>query len=143
MSTSPTGDAATWAVQRLSGSLGGSVSGVDLDRLDDGEALRRLLFEHLVLVFPGQRLFKAAQVRVAGLLGTPAPAQDPTRTHLPPSLAVRRRRHLGQSGDSALRDRRLRRGRPEDAASDHCRLNPGRTKRRTERHGDRPLVAIR
>ncbi len=74
MSTSPNGEAGTWGVKRLSGSLGASVSGVDLDRVEDGASLRRLLYEHLVLVFPGQALSKVGQVHLAGLLGTPTPA---------------------------------------------------------------------
>ncbi len=61
-------------MKRLSGSLGASVSGVDLEHVDDDVSLRRLLYEHLVLVFPRQSLSKDGQVRLAGLLGTPTPA---------------------------------------------------------------------
>jgi alpha-ketoglutarate-dependent taurine dioxygenase len=74
MSTGPRDEAGNWAVTRLSGSLGASVGGVDLERVEDGTDLRRLLHEHLVLVFPGQTLSKPGQVRVAGLLGTATPA---------------------------------------------------------------------
>ena len=74
-------------MKRLSGSLGASVSGVDLDCVEDGARLRRLLHEHLVLVFPDQALSKAGQVHVAGLLGTPTPAHpvvpgDPAHTEI-------------------------------------------------------------
>jgi taurine dioxygenase len=50
------------------------VSGANLERVEDGTSLWRLLSEHLVLVFPGQTLSKAGQVRLAGLFGTPTPA---------------------------------------------------------------------
>lgn len=74
MSARPRDEIETWKVTRLSGSLGASVSGADLEGVEDGTSLWGLLSEHLVLVFPGQTLSKAGQVRLAGLLGTPTPA---------------------------------------------------------------------
>jgi alpha-ketoglutarate-dependent taurine dioxygenase len=87
MSTRPHDEAGAWGFTRLSGSLGASVNGADLERVEDGTGLRRLLHEHLVLVFPGQSLSKSGQVRLAGMLGTPTPAHpvvpgDPTHPEI-------------------------------------------------------------
>ena len=50
--------APAWDVRRLAGALGGEVRGLELARVsaDDIATIERLLLEHLVLFFPGQRL---------------------------------------------------------------------------------------
>ena len=63
-----------WAVHRLTGTLGAEISGADLETFRDGPGLARLLHEHLVLVFRGQRLTRGGQVALARLLGEPTPA---------------------------------------------------------------------
>ena len=47
-----------WDVQRLSGSLGAEIIGVDLGNPNEMDiaAIKRLLNEHMVLFFPGQAL---------------------------------------------------------------------------------------
>jgi len=60
-------------VQRMAGSLGARVLGLDLDHFgeDDGDALRSLLNEHLVVVIPGPVLEPDRLLRVARSLGEP------------------------------------------------------------------------
>jgi len=61
-------------VQRLTGTLGAVVTGVDLkESLEPGivSALKHELFEHLVLLFPGQHLDDAQQRRFVSHFGTP------------------------------------------------------------------------
>jgi taurine dioxygenase len=62
---------AEWTVTPLSAALGAEVTGIDLSAAtqDDAEAIRRLLPEHLVLFFPGQRLSIDAHVALGRRFG--------------------------------------------------------------------------
>lgn len=62
---------ADWTVTPLAAALGAEITGIDLAvaTQDDAEAIRRLLCEHLVLFFPGQRLSIDAHVALGGRFG--------------------------------------------------------------------------
>jgi taurine dioxygenase len=70
----------------LAGNLGREVVGVDLAQpLDEGvaRAIRQALFEHCVLVFRGQELEPAAQIRFTRLFGPSEPHPLNTRATVP------------------------------------------------------------
>lgn len=60
-----------WDIDRLSGSLGAEVRGVDLSDVDevDVAAIRRLLSEHMVLFFPEQKLNVDEHVALGRMFG--------------------------------------------------------------------------
>ncbi len=62
---------ADWQIERLAGALGAEVRGLRLDRVDDRElaAIRSLLLEHLVLLFPDQHLAVEDHVAFGRRLG--------------------------------------------------------------------------
>jgi taurine dioxygenase len=65
---------AEFDLKRLTGTLGAVVTGIDLAQSlapSVVEALKRALFEHLVLVFPGQGIEDADQYRLVSHLGEP------------------------------------------------------------------------
>ena len=73
-------------VSRLSGALGARVTGVDLSAgLDaaEAEAVERAFLEHIVLVFPDQRLSPAAQVAFTERFGAAEPHPLKSRPGLP------------------------------------------------------------
>ena len=61
----------TLSVNRLAGSLGAEITGVDLSTLSgsDVSVIEQLLYEHLVLFFPGQSLNTDQHVAFGGLFG--------------------------------------------------------------------------
>jgi len=61
-------------IQRLTGTIGASVTNIDLAQPlapPVVEALKRELFEHLVLIFPGQKIEDADQYRLVSHFGAP------------------------------------------------------------------------
>ena len=74
--------AASLDIRPLGPALGAEVTGLDLSRpLDDAvfEAVYAAWLEHLVLVFPGQRLTERQQVRFAERFGEPVGSRSMTR----------------------------------------------------------------
>lgn len=95
----------TWKIDRLTGSIGAQVSGLDVRRAvsADADRLRELLKEHGVLFLRGQPADPAALVDFAALLGDVLPAH-PLKQGLPDHPEVL----ANQTGDVRPRDIRCR-----------------------------------
>ena len=72
-------------VERLTGTMGARITGIDVRTLDDGAlaGLRALICEHEVVVIPGQSLTALEQVAFSHRFGTPAdsPFVEPSPEH--------------------------------------------------------------
>ncbi|MFI6684252.1 TauD/TfdA dioxygenase family protein [Streptomyces sp. NPDC050485] len=95
----------TWRIDRLTGSIGAQVSGLDVRRAGsaDPPRLRELLKEHGVLFLRGQPADPAALADFAGLLGDALPAH-PLKQGLPGHPEVL----ANQTGDVRPQDIRCR-----------------------------------
>lgn len=61
-----------WEVTRLAGALGAEINGPRLDQVDESDlaAIKQLLYEHMVLFFPGQHLSEEDHITFGRHFGT-------------------------------------------------------------------------